>query len=167
MDYRAIFTDAVEAFVHDYEEGNLKLRTRWDLQAYLFHYCLKVLSKHQSGQAPSLHSGVELSSPRDRVDLMLGSKEVVALVRLEPDYPGMSPTQKPFVFSDDIQRDFSHLRSLCQKGIPHGFSVVLDEDGRHLQALPTVPWRKLTNGKREAYLLVRHFQPPPKTGSSS
>jgi hypothetical protein len=166
MDYRAIFTDAVEAFARDYEKGNLSLRTRWDLQALLFHYCLKVLSQHQTEQAPALHCGVELSSPRDKVDLMLGSKEVVALVRLEPDYPGLSPTQKPFVFSDDIQRDFEQLRSLCQNGIPNGFAVVLDEDGRHLQALPTVPWRKLTNGEREAYLLVRRFTAPDKADDS-
>jgi hypothetical protein len=160
MDYRAIFADAVEAFVGDYEAGNVKLLTRWDLQAYLFHYCLKVLSAHQTGQAPSVHCGVELSSPRDKVDLMLGSQEVVALVRLEPDYPGLSPSQKPFVFSDDIQRDFAHLRALCQGGIPFGFAVVLDEDGRHLQALPTAPWRKLSNGGREVYLLVQRFQAP-------
>jgi hypothetical protein len=158
MDYRAIFADAVEAFVGDYEAGNLKLLTRWDLQAHLFHYCLKVLAKHQTGQAPPVHCGVELSPPRDKVDLLLGSNEVVALVRLEPDYPGLPLTQKPFVFSDEIQRDFDHLRTLCQGGIPHGFAVVLDEDGRHLQALPTVPWRKLTNGEREAYLLVQRFQ---------
>jgi hypothetical protein len=160
MDYRAIFVDAVEAFVDDYENGNLKLLTRWDLQAHLFHYCLKVLSTHQIGQAPLLHCGVELSSPRDKVDLMLGSQEVVALVRLEPDYPGLSPSQKPFVFSDDIQRDFAHLRELCQGGIPHGFAIVLDEDGRHLQALPTAPWRRLTNDGREAFLLVQRFQSP-------
>jgi hypothetical protein len=164
MDYRAIFADAVEAFVHDYESGNVKLLTRRDLQAHLFHYCLKVLSAHQADQAPSVHCGIELSSPRDRVDLMLGNQEVVALVRLEPDYPGLSPAQKPFVFSDDIKRDFAHLRALCQGGVPYGFAVVLDEDGRHLQALPTVPWRKLTNGEREAYLLVQRFQSPEKNG---
>ena len=160
MDYRAIFADAVEAFVRDYENGKVKLLTRRDLQAHLFHYCLKVLSAHQTDQAPSVHCGVELSSPRDKVDLMLGSQEVVALVRLEPDYPGLSPSQKPFVFSDDIQRDFAHLRVLCQGGIPYGFAVVLDEDGRHLQALPTAPWRRLSNGVREAYLLVQRFQAP-------
>ena len=126
----------------------------------MFHYCLKVLAKHQTDQAPAIHCGVELSSPRDRVDLSLGSKEVVVLVRLEPDYPDLPPSQKPLVFSDDIQRDFSQLRTLCQEGIPYGFVVVLDEDGRHLQALPTVPWRKLTNSGREAYLLVRRFEAP-------
>jgi hypothetical protein len=166
MDYRAIFTDAVEAFVRDYESGTVKLLTRSDLRAYLFHYCLKVLSQHQTDQAPAVHCGVELSSPRDRVDLLLGSKEVAILVRLEPDYPGLPPSQKPFVFSDDIQRDFSHLRALCQEGVPYGFAVVLDEDGRHLQALPTVPWRKLANGGREAYLLVQRFQAPPKANAS-
>ena len=158
MDYHAIFLEAIEAFIRDYEAGHLRLLTKQDLQAYLFHYCLEAFSKHYSSPPYKVHCGVVIFPPRERVDIALGDREAVARLRLEPDYPGLPPSEKPFVFSDDIEHDFKQLRALCERGVPHAYAVILDEDGRHLQAFPMVPWRKLKNGEREAYLLVRHFR---------
>lgn len=158
MDYHAVFLDAIERFVVAYEAGELRLLTRADLQTHLTHYCLRILEEYQAERPYKLHCHAPIFTVRERVDIALGDNEVIAELKLEPDYPGLSPEQKPRVFSDDIERDFKRMQDYCEKGVPHCYSIVLDEDSCHLRSFPNVPWRKLNNGGRDAYLLVRHFQ---------
>ncbi len=157
-DYHALFLDAVQRFIQTYQSGGLRLLTEADMKAYLFHYCLQALEATQVSMPYLVYCDVPIFSPRERADLLLGDNEVVVELKLEPDYPGLHPTQKPRVFSDDIERDFERVRSYCQRGIPHGYVLVLDEDGCHLRAFPNAAWQRINDGQRDVYLLVRHFQ---------
>ena len=156
MDYNAVLLEAIDRLVKAYEAGNLRLYTEADLQSYLFHYCLKVLDEHQAVRPYPIHCNYSLLSPREKVDLTLGERDVAVVIRLEPDYPELSPSRKPAIFSEDILHDEERMRRHNEEGIAHCYLIVLDEDGCHLRALPKSPWKRLDNSGRDAYLLVKH-----------
>ena len=158
MDNHATFLDAVNRFIENYQAGRLDLRTAADMQSYLFFYCVSILSEQDVVSPFALHCDAAPFDPRERVDMLLGENEVAVMIMLEPDYPGLAVEQKPRVFSDDIERSFERMRDLCARGVPHGYVIILDEDGTHLRGFPNAAWQKLNTGQREVYLLTRHFQ---------
>jgi hypothetical protein len=159
FDYQAVLLEAIERFIQIYESGNVRLHTEADLQAHFFHHCLQILQEHQAELPYRLHCRDSIAAVREKIDMILGDNEVIVEFKLEPDYPELSPSQKPRVFPEDIRRDFDRMQRYCDQGVPHGYTILLDEDGCHLRAFPNVSWRKISIGMREAYLLVRHFQP--------
>lgn len=158
MTYNSILLAAIESFVQAYEAGQMTLITQSDMKGYIFCHCLQAMAGSIS-TASIIHLDKRLPGLADEVSLVLGAEEVVAEIRLEPDYAGLSPEDKPTLFSEDIEADFQRLRAFAEQGIPHTYAIILDEDGCHVRRFPSVPWRRIGGSQRSAHLLVRHYGP--------
>lgn len=154
-DYHAVFLDALDAFVRAYEAGRVRLYNRADMVAAFYHHCLNAFEQHDVPPPYPIRCNVDLFGTRERASLLIGNNAIAVELRLEPNYDDLPADLKPFVFTEDIQRDFDRLRRFTERGIKHGYSLLLDEDGWHLQSLPYISWRQLGES---AHLLIRHFE---------
>lgn len=159
MSYHRVFREAVEAWAADYERGAHHLYTEADFQSYLFYHLLRLMIEQGFEPPYPIHLNYSVQSAREKIDLALGQNEVLAELKLEPDYPELPPSRRPVVFTEYIVKDLDRMRRYAQQGYPHCYVLALDEAGIHRQVLDDFEWRVLRRGEREAYLLMHAFQP--------
>jgi hypothetical protein len=159
MSYHRVFQEAVEMWAADYERGAHRLCTEADFQSYLFYHLLRLMAEQGFEQPYQIHVNYSVQSAREKIDLALGRNEVLAELKLEPDYPELPPSKRPVVFTEYIVRDLDRMQRYAQQGYPHCYVLALDEAGIHRRALGDFEWRVLRRGEGEAFLLMYAFQP--------
>jgi hypothetical protein len=157
MSYHQVFREAVEAWAADYERGAHHLYTEADFQSHLFYHLLRLIIEQGFEQPHQIHLNYSVRSAREKIDLALGENEVLAELKLEPDYPELPASRRPVVFTEDIVKDLDRMRRYAQQGYSHCYVLALDEVGIHRRALGDFEWRVLRRGAGEAYLLMHAF----------
>ena len=136
MSYHRVFQEAVEAWAADYERGAHRLYTEADFQSHLFYHLLRLMIEQGFEQPYQIHVNYSVQSAREKIDLALGQNEVLAELKLEPDYPELPASRRPVVFTEDIVKDLDRMRRYAQQGYPYCYVLALDEAGFHRRRLP-------------------------------
>lgn len=158
MDYHRLFQDAVNSMAQAYENGVIKLHTEADLQSYLFFHIVTLMGERIFQQPYKIHANYGLkSTAREKIDLVLGDNDVLVELKYEPDNRELPQSKRPVVLKADIERDFERMERHAQQSWPHCFVLLFDEDGQHLRRYNDLNWRKLRQGRKEAFLLLRAY----------
>lgn len=162
--YEGVYRDALQRSLTAYTRGDFRPLTEADWQCYMYAQLLSLLdARHMD---PSLiHANWRLSSrpqalSRAKFDLVVGHDELVAEIKFEADYPGVS---KPVCFPREVAKDVERLSLARSSGVKDGHLLVVDEDGalhRNLQKYVTheLRWQRVSpQATRQVYVLDLHL----------
>jgi len=156
LDYQKLFVDAVNNLLANYSQGRIRIFSEADLQAHLFFECRRLMEERDFAYPLRLYAEKSVFSKRKKVDLVLGSDEVLVEFKMEPDYPGVS---KPVVFSTrkesggigSVEEDLEKINDYAKRG-KYAHFFMIDEDGRHVRKVPGNWKAVVVRGKRGYYL---------------
>ncbi len=160
--YNDLFIDAAENIRGEYLQGRIRILSEADLRCFLFAECLSLMRSKGFKTPLKVYAERGVFEKRRKIDLVLGSDEVLVELKAEPDYPGVS---KPVVFSTireaagvgSVEEDLKKIEEYAKRG-KHAHFIMIDEDGRHAKKIPG-NWESTIKEGRRRYWLHVHRKP--------
>ena len=162
MDYQQLFLNAMGNVLVDYQKGKIRFLCEADLRSHLFFECRRLMEERGFAYPFKLNVEKGVFGKRNKVDLVLGSDEVLVELKMEPDYPGVS---KPVVFSTkresggygSVEEDLEKIAEYAKRG-KHAHFFMIDEDGRHKRKV-SGNWKAIVVRGKRCYYLHEHVEP--------